>query len=73
VATELVTEVLDRQPLERLERHDHDLIAGLLLELGERCIQFPFVALVQEAGIVDHPTGQRRKFGLRRPNWARAH
>ena len=68
MAAELVAVVLDRLPLERLDGHDHELIVGLLLEGGECRVQLLLVALAQEARIVDHPAGERRKLKLRAPD-----
>src|SRR6516162_10250275 len=61
VTPELVTVVLDRGALERLDR-DHDkLPCGLGLEVGELALKRCLGRRVENSGIVDHTAGELRE------------
>src|SRR5215468_173751 len=70
---ELVTVILDRGALERLDR-DHDkLPSGLGLELGELALERGLGRRLENSGIVDHTAGELRKTERigRKRNYAR--
>src|SRR5215813_12934297 len=58
---ELVTVVLDRGTLERLDRDHHKLPCGLGLELGELALERGLGRRVENSGIVDHTPSELRE------------
>ena len=59
MAAELDAEILDRGSLQRFERHHHELIGGLGLELRELVGQRRPRLRVENIGLVHHPTAER--------------
>src|SRR6185295_7761139 len=64
---ELHAKILDRGSLQRFERHHHELVGGLGLELGELLGERRARSLVQNAGIVHHPAAERGE--VERERW----
>src|SRR6516164_98342 len=58
---ELVTVVLDRGSLKRLQRNHNELAGGLGLELGELALEPGLSRRVENSGIVDHAAGKLRE------------
>src|SRR5215471_12498034 len=58
---ELVTVVLDRGSLKRLQRNHNELSGGLGLELGELALERGLGRRVEDSGIVDHRAGELRE------------
>src|SRR5262249_40636448 len=58
VTPELVTVVLNRGSLKRLQRNHNELAGGLGLELGELALEHGLSRRVENSGIVDHTAGE---------------
>ena len=61
VASELVTVVLNRGSLKRLQRNHNELAGGLGLELGELALEPGLGRRVENSGIVHHTAGELRE------------
>src|SRR5262245_60969102 len=61
VTPELVTVVLNRGSLKRLQRNHNELAGGLGLELGELALERGLGRRVENSGIVDHAAGELRE------------
>src|SRR5262245_16233443 len=61
VTPELVTVVLDRGSLKRLQCNHNELAGGLGLELGELTLERGLGRRVEDSGIVDHTAGELRE------------
>src|SRR5438552_9578342 len=67
VAAELIAEILDRQTLERLQRHHHDLLAAAGALVLRQHFREPAPGRGREhAGLVDHAARERGKIRLGR-------
>ena len=58
---ELVTVVLNRGSLKRLQRNHNELAGGLGLELGELALEPGLGRRVENSGIVHHTAGELRE------------
>src|SRR5262249_30810867 len=61
VTTELVTEVLNRVSLKRLQRSDNEVAGGIGLELDELALEPGLGRRVENSGIVHHTAGELRE------------
>ena len=68
-AAELHAEILDRGALQRFQRDDDELVGGLGFERGELLGERVARRGIEDAGLVDHAAGERRK-GERRKRGA---
>src|SRR5262249_2693263 len=60
-AAELDAEILDRGPLQRSQRHDHELVGGLGFEVRELLRERRARWLIENIGLVHHATAERRE------------
>ena len=58
---ELVTVVLNRGSLKRLQRNHNELAGGLGLELGELALERGLGRRIENSGIVHHTAGELRE------------
>src|SRR6516225_5218365 len=61
VTPELISVVLNRGSLKRLQRYHNELAGGLGLELGELALEPGLGRRVENSGIVDHTAGELRE------------
>ena len=58
LAPELIAVILDRRALQRFQRHDHELVRGLGLEIGGELFELLAGGRIENVGPVDHAAGQ---------------